>query len=436
MNFQSISGNRNEFSFSERLFNGFCFVTAAVFFIYIFIGLNVGGFRNGLVNIIATSCFTTLYILSRFWKKTKIASSIFAFLLLTILSVQFFQTQGLQGVIPLAFVMVYLEILFVVESKNHTFFIIVVFLLVGCLAYLNFNYPEYFGAYPNETAQKTGIMIMTFMTLAVCTVLATIFIKSYEIEKKTVEDQYQELTRIELEVKNQNATLEALNNELTSIAYRTSHDLVAPLKTVKGYNELLLELMEDNDVETAKIIVNNIRGNLLNMEELILNMASIVQSEENTATKTVIDFEDIIQRIAENYYPLSAEKKITIQTDLQYKSTFYSIKSYIQQILEQLIVNGIKFSDPQKENRYVRIETQEKNGNLYLLVKDNGLGIPEGTEEKIFDMFYRGHSIKSHGSGLGLYLTKKLITKLNGNIDVSSSSEGTTFTIVLKSIDS
>ena len=83
------------------------------------------------------------------------------------------------------------------------------------------------------------------------------------------------------------------------------------------------------------------------------------------------------------------------------------------------------------ENPFVDIKVDMSDTETHIIVKDNGIGIPKEHQQKIFDMFYRV-SKNSVGSGLGLYIVKEAIDKLNGRIDVESEiGVGTTFNVYL-----
>ena len=108
-------------------------------------------------------------------------------------------------------------------------------------------------------------------------------------------------------------------------------------------------------------------------------------------------------------------------------------KRKIQQVLYNLVDNAIKFSPNQSE---ITIETREKNGKVFISVKDNGIGIPKKSISKIWERFYktdlsRGKDKK--GTGLGLSITKEIIKAHNENINViSTEGEGTEFIFTLE----
>lgn len=94
-------------------------------------------------------------------------------------------------------------------------------------------------------------------------------------------------------------------------------------------------------------------------------------------------------------------------------------------VFHNLISNAIKYSNPQEKNSYIAINGKVDHENAYLTITDNGLGIKPEHMVRIFEMFYRAHQ-QATGSGLGLYIVKEVMDKLNGKISANSNSTGIT----------
>ncbi len=104
-------------------------------------------------------------------------------------------------------------------------------------------------------------------------------------------------------------------------------------------------------------------------------------------------------------------------------------RSRLKVILNNLIGNALKYSNPYSNDRLVSIVGEVENKRLKIQVQDNGIGISDEHQPKIFEMFYRA-SEKSQGSGLGLYIVKETLEKLNGQISVDSKpGKGSEFKI-------
>jgi signal transduction histidine kinase len=106
----------------------------------------------------------------------------------------------------------------------------------------------------------------------------------------------------------------------------------------------------------------------------------------------------------------------------------------ISLVVENLISNAFKYSDPNEASPFITLKTYETNEKAVFEVIDNGIGIPEKQHEKMFQMFQRFHTQVSYGSGLGLYMTKKSVDILNGEIIYTALKKGSSFKVVLPKI--
>jgi signal transduction histidine kinase len=104
-----------------------------------------------------------------------------------------------------------------------------------------------------------------------------------------------------------------------------------------------------------------------------------------------------------------------------------SYSAFLKIIVDNLLENAIRFRNPQQPHVQLEV-TEEKNG-VTIMVKDNGIGIEKIYIDKVFEMFFRGSEL-SKGNGLGLYIVKKAVEKLKGNIKIdSTTNQGTTFLV-------
>ena len=106
-------------------------------------------------------------------------------------------------------------------------------------------------------------------------------------------------------------------------------------------------------------------------------------------------------------------------------------KNRLAVVLNNLMANAIKYHDPKKAVQWIKVEVSNSNGTLKVKVSDNGMGIDPEHHDKVFDMFYRG-TLHSNGSGLGLYIVRETVAKMNGTISLDSKpGEGSSFLITL-----
>jgi len=226
-------------------------------------------------------------------------------------------------------------------------------------------------------------------------------------------------------VKRQKEIIEHKNTELDAFFYRISHDLRGPVSSLLGLSALAqrdvtdahaLTYIEKQHQQTARL--NNIIDGLINLTRL----------NQPDLTREKIDFHKMIDDCIASFREMPNFSKVTFSKDIRY-SEFYCEWILLNAILQNLIENAIKYSHP--EIPFVRIQVSQEERWLVLEVEDNGHGIAPEHQQKIFDMFYRATQ-RAHGSGLGLYILKRSVDRLQGSIDIKSKEGyGSTFIVRL-----
>lgn len=230
------------------------------------------------------------------------------------------------------------------------------------------------------------------------------------------------------ELRDQNKSLEQLNMELDRFIYHTSHDLRSPLTAVLGLIEVI-EVYKDEDIteylEHMKTSIN----------QLDMTILQIIQFYKNQNTS--VDFEDInlyavVDSIFKLYQHHPKAKGIEFTTNLGALELIKSDHYRLTIILKNLISNAIKYSDAKKELKKVEVSTYEEPEYWVIKVSDNGIGMDTRTKQNLFTMFYRGSAI-GKGSGLGLYIIKESLKRINGVITLDSElGRGTSFFVKIK----
>jgi PAS domain S-box-containing protein len=221
--------------------------------------------------------------------------------------------------------------------------------------------------------------------------------------------------------------LKIRNSELDNFVYKVSHDLRAPLSSVLGLVNLAqMPGNDDNPAEYLKIIGEKV-GQLDNFISDVLSHSKNLKLDVKTG---FIDFHAIINKTFKDLnYMRGAD-----QTDRQVVikgGEFYSDPWRIGEIFRNLISNAIKYRKLGNVLGEVSIQIEIDSRHAVIIFKDNGIGISAENLNKIFEMFYRA-SEQSEGSGLGLYIVKNAVEKLEGQLVVKSQpGEGTTFEITL-----
>ena len=208
-----------------------------------------------------------------------------------------------------------------------------------------------------------------------------------------------------------------------------SHDFRSPLTSIKGYVEAMADgtIPPELHEKYLKIILfETERLTDLTQDLLTLNE---FDTKNMLLNKEVFDIHEMIKNVAASFEGTCKQKKISIEVIFPPKNlTVNGDKRKIQQVLYNLLDNAIKFSDP---DSVVTIETTERGDKIYTSVKDDGIGIPRTSLNKIWERFYKSDLSRGKdkkGTGLGLAIVKEAILAHGENINVvSTEGVGTEF---------
>lgn len=226
-----------------------------------------------------------------------------------------------------------------------------------------------------------------------------------------------------------NNKLEASNEELSQFSYRTSHDLKAPLITVRGLANAIEEDIGDGDFDEAKRNAHKIALHVKRLEDLVVDILSLAKAELEESTDEKIALKAIVDEVKDSLFKTYIDHDVVITVLINDSDELFTSKVRLRQVLENLISNAIKYKDQRKSSSLITISTKVHNSKYQIFIEDNGLGIPNISQSYVFKMFQRFHPNIRYGSGLGLYIVKKHIEKMNGHISFNSSERGTTFTL-------
>src|SRR5690606_24843048 len=145
-----------------------------------------------------------------------------------------------------------------------------------------------------------------------------------------------------------------------------------------------------------------------------------------------LEFEHILQDVMLDIDSLAKESNANVQVDFQVKNLLYARKN-LRSIIYNLVSNALKYRKPDQAPE-VHISTYMEDDYVVLRVQDNGLGIKKGQEQKLFNMFKRLHN-HVEGTGIGLYIVKRIIENNGGRIELESElGQGTTFRVYFKQV--
>ena len=233
------------------------------------------------------------------------------------------------------------------------------------------------------------------------------------------------LTKVTEEKQNKDKLI-SINKELETLLYRISHDLRGPVASVIG----LLNIVRKDDTFEKEVFIDMMNSgmNRLNhtLKEL-LNISNIKLGQPNIQKFKV---DKLIENVIKSYQFTPGFNEMTFELKMEEGLALYSDISLVQSTWQNLVENAIKYRRKGNPN-LVTITGKKQSGVVELEIADTGQGIPASIQSKVFEMFFRGNE-ESNGSGLGLYIVKSAMQKINGAITLDNAyTRGTRFSLVI-----
>ncbi len=233
-------------------------------------------------------------------------------------------------------------------------------------------------------------------------------------------------TRAENLLKQQNEELTKINEELDRFVYSASHDLRAPLMSVKG---LLNMIKLDPEKENTDHYLSLIEASVAKLDNFILDIINYSRNARMETIPKEINFSELLRESIESLKYMEGAGEVKSIHNLNVTYPFYSDYSRLLILFNNIISNAVRYRDRWKTDSFLKIDIQTTEESALIVFSDNGVGIPEEYLDNIFKMFFRA-SADSKGSGLGLYIVKGVLEKLDGTIEVDSKvGRGTVFKI-------
>ncbi|MDQ3394977.1 MAG: PAS domain-containing sensor histidine kinase, partial [Bacteroidota bacterium] len=254
-------------------------------------------------------------------------------------------------------------------------------------------------------------------------------------DQKKKEDEIsssrEKLEAINTELNKKNEELLKTNIDLDNFVYTASHDLKSPISNLEGlllaFDKPKLETFSDQE----KQIIQMMYRSIFKLKDTINALVEITKAQRNMEESiTLISFAEVLEEVQLEIKKSITESNAQIHKELNVEHVIFA-KINLHSIIYNLLSNALKYRDPNKP-LIIHIKTYKEDGKIVLEIQDNGLGIHKNQQGKLFGMFRRFHS-HVEGTGIGLYIIKRMIENNKGQITVESDEgEGTTFKVFFK----
>ena len=375
-----------------------------------------------IVVSVILSIFGICFLLNK-KNHTNLAANIVVLTVSFLVFVQCIET-GLASMVFCFYMPLLIGIPFIIDNKKIGLILFQMILPIGLCMYLLFfsQPPEVsFKQLDNGFTNING-QINFLCALCQCGFFAWFIIRDHAVSSKLIL-----LSKEKIEYKN--ARLLKTNTEMDHLVYSISHDLRAPIASALG----LIEISKiETDPEKLKYYETLKEACLRRLDNFIFDILNYLKNNRlEIEISVVLLKEEIMNSIEMNSV---YNENVTVTVDCEFEGEFYTDKNRLRMILNNIISNAFRYSKSTHNDKTINIKVKNVSPNIEISIADNGVGINKEYINKIFDMFFKTDE-KTKGSGLGLYITKEAITKIEGEIAVwSEKGVGSIFTITLPNL--
>ncbi len=241
-----------------------------------------------------------------------------------------------------------------------------------------------------------------------------------------------DLKRSKVLLHEKNDELKKINAELDRFVYSASHDLRAPLTSLLG---LVNVTMLENNNHKLNGYLEMMKDSVNKLDDLISDIIHFSRNARLDITPEPVHFECLAQETFNNLKYLPTAGSIETNVQIEPYKNFFSDPKRLRILLNNLVSNAFRYHDLSKEMPFIKIQINFEQNYAVIKVSDNGKGVHPEHLDSIFEMFYRATD-DSQGSGLGLYIVKETVEKLQGTVQVQSvPGKGTTFILRIPNLE-
>jgi PAS domain S-box-containing protein len=224
--------------------------------------------------------------------------------------------------------------------------------------------------------------------------------------------------KLEVMVAERTAHLQQTIAELEGVSYSLSHDLRGPLRTIQGFMQLVLDDAGERLHAEEKDLMAKAMKAAHRLDRLIQDVLTYTRVSRQTVALEHVDVERLLRQIIDERPELrSPNAELVIDTPLH---AVLGHEASLTQVITNLLENAVKFMPPDRTPR-VHISSRVDGDQVELCFQDNGIGIPEDAQPRLFAIFQRVHDDKRYpGTGIGLAIVRKAVERMQGTVTLQS----------------
>jgi PAS domain S-box-containing protein len=226
-----------------------------------------------------------------------------------------------------------------------------------------------------------------------------------------------------------NAKLDIANKELETFAYSVSHDLRAPLRAVDGFSRILIEDYVDKLDAEGQHVLNVIRESTVKMNRMIDDILAFSRASRTEMANAPVDMDAMVRAAIKDLNSAIGGRKVSFEVGELPPAR--GDAAMVQRVWANLLQNAVKYTGPKPEAS-IQIGATAVHGETVYFVRDNGVGFDMRYVDKLFGVFQRLHGAEFSGTGIGLAIVKRVVTRHGGRVWAEGKlNEGATFCFTL-----
>ncbi|MBE9178799.1 CHASE3 domain-containing protein [Oculatella sp. LEGE 06141] len=252
------------------------------------------------------------------------------------------------------------------------------------------------------------------------------------VQQSKLREQLQGYTEeLERRVAERTIRLQESNDDLEAFSYSVSHDLRAPLRTMQGFAQALLEDYGDQLDAVGQEYTHYIIEGAIQMDTLIADLLNYSRLSRTQVQLQSVSLETVVNDALKQLNAQVQEQQAEIKVDSPLPRVM-AHRSTLTQVVTNLLTNAMKFVEPD-QSPSVQVYAQEHPDSVRLWIADNGIGIAPEHQDRVFRVFERLHGVEIYpGTGIGLAIVRKGIERMNGRVGVESApGQGSRFWLEL-----
>ncbi|WP_262249033.1 sensor histidine kinase [Parapedobacter soli] len=429
----TLKGSPDEFSLQGRIFHSVCAFAMMGLLVSVPINYVFQQYEALYLLFVAIVLLIIYFVLSRVAKRVELAIGLFGVTINVFFSLIFLFAGGINGPNLLSFWIALFPMIVLSSSKRAKLIWCAINIsLLTTLLYVQYRYPDWVSFEYNTLSDRLWDHLFQYIILSSVLYYGTSYIiTNYEFERRSAADRAEAIRGQHLEIGMQKEELERLNTEKDRMFSIIAHDLRTPLGNIHNYMDMLFHTALEPD--KRQYIEGELKKQLAGTSALLTNLLTWAQQQIKgiTVKSEPVNLRTCIRDALEIELGTARAKGVELTLPDE-DVVAHTDRHMIQIIIRNLVNNALKFTEP---NGRVRVSAIATAGAVAISVADNGIGIPEEAQDRIFTLNTdpNAGTRNERGVGLGLVLCKELSEALGGTLRfVSTPGKGTTFILELR----